>query len=185
MVAFGTYGAGRFVATGDSSPIDDGTGAPGNNLFFGWDDRNGDDARLIINASLWLIGNETPQPPANDNFANGLVVTGSSTSAGGTNVLATKETGEPDHEGNTGGKSVWWNWTAPASGEVVINTNGSNFDTLLGVYTGSSVSTLTPVTPSGGARRPQVPQSSLTFTASAGVFYRIAVVGRDGAAGKI
>jgi hypothetical protein len=185
MVAFGTYGAGRFVATGDSSPIDDGTGAPGNNLFFGWDDRNGDDARLIINASLWLIGNETPQPPANDNFANGLVLTGSSTSAGGTNVLATKETGEPDHEGNTGGKSVWWNWTAPASGEVVINTNGSNFDTLLGVYTGSSVSTLTPVTPSGGARRPQVPQSSLTFTASAGVVYRIAVDGRDGAAGNI
>ena len=29
MVAYGTFGAGKFVATGDSSPIDDGTGAAG------------------------------------------------------------------------------------------------------------------------------------------------------------
>ena len=114
-----------------------------NNLFFGWDDRNGDDARLIINASLWLVASTTPQAPANDNFANSITLTGSSTSAGGSNALATKETGEPNHGGNAGGKSVWWSWTAPAAGNVTINTNGSNFSTLLGVYTGSSVDALT------------------------------------------
>lgn len=184
MVAFGTFGAGKFVAVGDSSPIDDGTGAAGNNLFNGWDDRNGDDARLIINASLWLVASQTPQPPANDQFANSITLSGSSTVAGGTNVLATKENGEPNHGGNPGGKSVWWSWTAPASGDVVVNTNGSNFATLLGVYTGSSVNALTPVVPLG-VRRPEAANSSLTFTATTGVIYRIAVDGVDAASGNI
>ncbi len=184
MVVYGTFGAGKFVATGDSSPIDDGTGAPGNNLFFGWDDRNGDDARLIINASLWLIANEFPQAPANDNFAAAIVLTGNSPTASGTNVLATKEMGEPDHAGNPGGKSVWWNWTAPASGDVTVHTNGSSFSTLLGVYTGSSVGALTPVLPAGAAPR-EVATSSITFAATTGVTYRIAVDGTDGASGNI
>ncbi len=184
MVVYGTYGAGKFVATGDSSPIDDGTGAPGNNLYFGWDDRNGDDARLIINASLWLVASQTPQAPPNDDFANAITLTGANPTAGGTNVLATRETGEPDHGGNPGGKSVWWNWTAPASGDVIISNNGSSFAALLGVYTGSSVDALTPVVPAGAARR-QSPTASLTFAATSGVTYRIAVDGTDGATGNI
>jgi hypothetical protein len=184
MVAFGSFGAGKFVATGDSSPIDDGTGASGNTLFDGWDDRNGDDARLIINASLWLIADQTAQPPANDNFANAVVLTGSDITAGGTNALATKETGEPNHGGNPGGKSVWWNWTAPASGDVTVDTSGSNFATLLGVYTGISVNTLTPVTPNG-AREPKIANSAITFAATAGTIYRIAVDGLDGSSGNI
>jgi hypothetical protein len=185
MVAWGTYGSGKFVAVGDSSPIDDGTGASGNNLFFGWDDRNGDDARLIINASLWLVASTTPQPPVNDNFANSITLTGSSISAGGSNVLATKETGEPNHGGNAGGASAWWNWTAPASGNVTINTNGSSFDTLLGVYTGSSVNALTAVTPSSSPAGTKAVTSSFTFAATGGVTYRIAVDGVSGATGTI
>ncbi len=46
--------------------------------------------------------------PANDDFANAEVLTGTTDSASGTNVDATKETGEPDHDGNTGGASVWY-----------------------------------------------------------------------------
>ncbi len=42
MVAYGTFGAGKFVAIGDSSPADDGTGASGNTLFDGWNDGGGD-----------------------------------------------------------------------------------------------------------------------------------------------
>jgi hypothetical protein len=49
-----TYGTGRVVAIGDSSPADDGTGQPGNNLFFGWTDLSGAHRRLHLNASLWL-----------------------------------------------------------------------------------------------------------------------------------
>ncbi|MDX1993046.1 MAG: zinc-dependent metalloprotease family protein [bacterium] len=35
------------------------------------------------------------------------------------------------------GKSIWLRYTAPASGTVTLTTNGSNFDTVLGVFTGS------------------------------------------------
>ncbi len=47
-----TYGSGRMFFVGDSSPIDDGTGAPGNNLSSNWS--NYSHANLFMNASLWL-----------------------------------------------------------------------------------------------------------------------------------
>lgn len=54
MAAYSTYGTGRVFAISDSSPADDGTGASGNNLFYGWTDAGGDHGRLHMNASLWL-----------------------------------------------------------------------------------------------------------------------------------
>ena len=55
LVAHAHYGQGRVAALGDSSPPDDGTGAPGNNLYNGWSaEANGDHARLLLNATIWL-----------------------------------------------------------------------------------------------------------------------------------
>lgn len=51
-VVYGNYGEGRFVAIGDSSPFDDGTGAPGKNLYNGW--FMYDDSNLAINIVKWL-----------------------------------------------------------------------------------------------------------------------------------
>ena len=86
--------------------------------------------------------------------------------------------------GNSGGKSVWWTWTAPSSGSVQIDTIGSSFDTILGVYTGSSVSSLTTVASdddSGGNYT-----SKVTFNAVAGTVYQIAVDGvQRGGSGNI
>ncbi|MFE7189875.1 hydrolase [Kitasatospora sp. NPDC057595] len=48
------YGTGRVAAWGDSSPADDGTGQPGNNLFNGWNDPAGTNAALALNATAWL-----------------------------------------------------------------------------------------------------------------------------------
>ncbi len=53
-VVYGTYGKGRFVAIGDSSPFDDGKGAPGNHLHDNWDDF--DHPQLAKNVILWLAG---------------------------------------------------------------------------------------------------------------------------------
>jgi hypothetical protein len=55
LALYGTYGSGKFVAVGDSSPIDDGTGDPNDIVFDGWDDSNGNDGRLVTNASMWLL----------------------------------------------------------------------------------------------------------------------------------
>ena len=98
--------------------------------------------------------------------------------------IATVETGEPHHAGLTGGKSVWWKWVAPVSGSVRIHTHGSSFDTVLAVYTGSSVTSLTAVASNnndgsvGGA-------SGVTFRAQKGVEYQIAVDGVAGASGTV
>ncbi len=85
--------------------------------------------------------------PANDNFANAIVLTGTNLSTTGSNVGATPEAGEPVHwpGGSSPTNSVWWKWTAPGTGVVQINTTNSTFDTILAVYTGSAVSSLSVV----------------------------------------
>ena len=53
MCATATYGLGRVVVIGDSSPADDGTGATGDILYPGWTEL-ASHSRLHMNASLWL-----------------------------------------------------------------------------------------------------------------------------------
>lgn len=184
MVAYGSFGAGKFVAIGDSSPADDGTGASGDTLYDGWTAGGGDNGQLIINASLWLAAGQTVNvPPVNDNFATPSVITGATLHVSGSNANGTKEAGEPNHGGDAGGASIWWGWTAPSSGTVVIDTIGSNIDTTLGIYTGSTVNALTTVASdndSGGALA-----SKVSYAVTAGVSYAIAVDGVAGAMGGV
>ena len=52
MCATSTYGTGRVFVVTDSSPMDDGTGNPADNLFPGWTSFS--HSKLFMNASLWL-----------------------------------------------------------------------------------------------------------------------------------
>jgi len=122
--------------------------------------------------------------PPNNNFAAAQVITGNTGSVSGTNVNATKETGEPNHAGNTGGTSVWYQWQAPASGVATFTTAGSNFDTLLAVYTGSNVAALTPLASNDDVASGTL-TSRVTFNAVSGTTYRIAVDGYGGARGSV
>ena len=127
----------------------------------------------------------------NDSLATDAALTQGSTNqtittinALASNQFASKESGEPNHAGNPGGKSVWFEWTAPVAASVSIDTHGSSFDTLLAVYTGTSIAALTEVLSNdndGSANG----NSGLSFVASAGTVYRIAVDGFDGASGNI
>ncbi len=123
--------------------------------------------------------------PANSQFAGRATLSGVSPTASGSNVLATKETGEPHHGGNAGGASVWWTWTAPGNGSVVVSTAGSSFDTLLGVYTGGSVGTLSLVAGNDDDPDRSDLTSKVAFTAASGTAYQIAVDGFDGETGSI
>jgi hypothetical protein len=138
---------------------------------------------LTTTASTVL--NIAPPVSSNDNFANGTVLSGTLVSTTGSNVNATRESGEPNIIGNPGGHSVWWTWTAPASGLVYVDTHGSNFDTLLGVYKGNSVSGLTLVASNDDDPTSFTVTSLLAFNAVAGQTYHIAVDGYNGAAGNI
>jgi sugar lactone lactonase YvrE len=123
-----------------------------------------------------------PGVPANDNFSNAIEITltGNTAQLTGFNTNATKETGEPDHAGNVGGHSVWWKWTAPADGNVKVDTTGSIFDTTLGIYTGSSVSTLTTIASNDDVNPGIIQHSELTFAATGGTTYYLAVDGFNG-----
>jgi hypothetical protein len=119
---------------------------------------------------------------AGDDLATALPISGSTATGHGSNVSFTKETGEPWHAGNPGGKSSWWIWTAPASGPISIDTGGTPFITLLAVYTGNSVSNLTPIASNkdltGGTNQ-------VVFNAISNTTYDIAVDGYNGAFGRI
>ncbi len=125
--------------------------------------------------------------PGNDNFANATTITlsGNSAQLSGTSVGATKEPGEPGHANEPGGHSVWWNWTATSNGTVTVDTAGSNFDTLLGVYTGTLVSALTTVASNDDVDPGVIRTSALTFAATSGTTYYIAVDGWGADSGSV
>jgi hypothetical protein len=129
--------------------------------------------------------NELPHPP-NDNFMNASPLVGSTVSVSDSNVAATLEPGEAPKVANTdGGASVWYSWAAPATGSVTIDTATSNFDTLLGVYTGTTVNALSEVASNDDVATPTDKTSSVTFPATSGTTYRIRVDGFQGAVGTI
>lgn len=124
----------------------------------------------------------------NDNFANAVALAGPTGGSAGSNVGATKESGEPEHKlNNAGGASIWYRWTAPSNMIAVVSTEGSSIDTVLAVYTGSSVNGLSPVVRAddrGTNINVLLDKTSITnFAALAGVTYRIAVDGFSGSAG--
>ncbi|HEY0172750.1 MAG TPA: Ig-like domain-containing protein [Pyrinomonadaceae bacterium] len=126
----------------------------------------------------------TPKP-ANDNFAAAQALPAAT--SGNSMVTtrgATREAGEPYHANNDGGASVWFRWQAPASGSIMFLTETSGFDTLLGVYTGSGVGSLTAVASNDEQDlHAAVHTSRVAFNAVAGTVYYIAVDGfHDGQA---
>jgi hypothetical protein len=120
-------------------------------------------------------------PGGNDLFVNCVALNGVAGTIGGTTTGTGKETLEPNHAGAVGGHSIWYCWTAPDSGTYFFDTVGSRFDTVLAVYTGVLVSTLTPVASDddGGLNG----TSRLSFNAVGGTTYRIAIDGKSGASG--
>jgi hypothetical protein len=121
-------------------------------------------------------------PSPNDNFGNARVIpSGLARSLPGSTIYTSYEDDEPDAvEGLPADASVWFRWTAATTGPVAIDTCLSDFDTLLGVFQGSSLTTLTRVTSNDDASecdtRSTNPYGSRTvIDAVAGHEYRIAV----------
>ena len=123
--------------------------------------------------------------PPNDTFAKATVISGQRCTSAGTNKdAAQKESGEPNHAGYaTATSSIWWKWTAPYKGKVQIDTIGSSIDTVLAVYTGSSVGALTSVAYDDDNGEGFT--SRVDFTAAKGTTYSIAVSGVSGEYGDI
>ena len=110
--------------------------------------------------------------PANDDFDFAEVLTGIYGNVTNNNTGATGEADEPSHAGFFPTASLWYAWTAPQDGEVALDTFGSSglatnvitfpipfppfsisvtnvristTDTILAVYTGNNLATLSQV----------------------------------------
>lgn len=116
--------------------------------------------------------------PANDQLANAVALSGLSGSLSGTNNNATfVDVGEPVSVAAANvTNSVWFQWTAPESGKMLLDTFGSDFDTVLAVYA-DSVDVGNLVAANDNLIPWFVPQSWVTFTAVAGTTYYISVNG--------
>jgi hypothetical protein len=149
------------VATGDAAIFD---AAAGVTYLIAIDGQDGSMGSRSIRLSL------LPRP-ANDDFANATPLSGHNPALIGYNTGASREFGEPLVSDFSQGRSVWWSWTAPASGTVHI---GDAWDFCLGVFVGTNVSELLPIAHGYG---------TVDFYAHQGTTYYIAVTDLYGSEG--
>lgn len=80
-------------------------------------------------------------PPSNDNFADTVVVSKVPAVITGTTVGATMEPNEPNM--NDRSSSVWYEWTAPAAGILVVRiTECTNWTICDVFYSGNALTNL-------------------------------------------
>ncbi len=125
-----------------------------------------------------------PPAPPNDNFAASRLISSGAGWVSGTTRSATREDpGEPDHYTSNpndagdwlGDHTVWYSWKAPDSGSTTIDTCQANIDSILAVYNGAELNNLSRVADNNNDFCGGGWGSKVTFNASAGTTYRIAV----------
>ncbi len=139
-------------------------------------------AAIAVGASLGALAPAALAAPANDTFANRLDL-GDALPVHKTesNVGATREAGEP-MLGSMGsaGHSIWWEWEAPATEWITVSTCQSPIPTVVAVFEGAELATLTRVAEGNYDEGPSCLYNggkTWTFRAEAGHHYEI---GADG-----
>ncbi len=139
----------------------------------------GGGAGLVV-ASLLLLAPAALAAPANDDFANREVLSGSlPIEVGRSNAGATKEAEEFLGSFFVAGHSVWFEWEATSTGWVTVGSCEGEFRPVVGVFTGSAVNALTKVASGNASEGPNCPFSEreFTFKAITGTSYKISVDG--------
>lgn len=108
--------------------------------------------------------------PSNDDFANAQAISGASGSTACSNVSGTTEASEPHVPGDVEA-TIWFEWTAPASGNFTFILEGTDYR-FLGIYTGASLAGLSEEASdfSPGVAGDDL---NLEFTATSGTTYKI------------
>jgi len=155
-------------------------------------------AFAVLIALVVLPGAASAAPPSNDNFDDAATLSAGNPISG-TNLDATSETGEPvPAAGNTVengcstateaphcASTVWYVFHAPDTASYTIATcdEGTDMDTVLGVWTGTDLSSLTAVTANDDGPGSTCAGaggdvgSLVTFNATAGTDYMIQLAG--------
>jgi hypothetical protein len=127
-----------------------------------------------------------PPPPPNDRFASAIAL-GVPGSATADTRGATTESGEPQPTCGAVGKTIWYTLTSATPRSVTITTAGSTYDTILAVYTGSSLATLSQVAcnDQDPSLTPPPGTSKLSLTLTPGQDYFVQVGGVPGVGGTL
>ena len=128
----------------------------------------GTSAASTLSSSVTIAGDSSN----NDFFSQRKVLNNAVSPITDTNVGATYESGEPITYGSTNA-TKWYGFAPATSSLVTIDLSGSTFDTVLGVYTGSSVSQLSLIAKDDDSGDGAT--SKLTFNATAGQSYKIQI----------
>lgn len=139
---------------------------------------------LIPCFGSFLISASAQTVPANDAFENRITLRGSDIVISASSLGATKEAREPNHAGDPGGASIWWLWRPPEAGVAVVTTEGSGYNTLLGIYFGKDLGSLSGVANNDDESTNTV-TSRASFDAEPQRDYVIAVDGKAGASGAV
>ena len=138
--------------------------------------------QAVVNDGGPVCASASPPPPPNDDFANSIAIPeplpymNSELTIG-----ATDEAGEPSPCGSIA-STVWYDFTPTSNETLVADTFGSGYDTVLAVYTGPSLGSLTLV---GCNDQSFGNQSRIVFSATAGTTYHFQVGGYFGAVGNL
>src|SRR4051812_7357648 len=126
---------------------------------------------LLVAVFFGSIGMALAQP-ANNNLANRWVIVAGATTTNGTTVNAGTEANETLPLGSDNGRTVWYEWTAPANGAVSMSAVAGGYRVILAVSTGSAH----PLSLLAAARAAANGSSAtINFTATFGTSYKIMV----------
>jgi len=132
--------------------------------------------------NLFAALQTTDNAPYNDDLEDAHLVRTEVAVVRSQNFHATREPGEPVHE-SLGSNSVWFIYDAFADGLIKVDTAGSDFDTVVSVYTGTTPNNLTRV--GGNDDYQGSATAKAEFMGDAETRYYIAVAGKSGAEGSI
>ena len=110
----------------------------------------------------------------NDFFEGRRVLSGTSGQITDSNSTATREPNEPSTRFGGTFRTRWYAHTATVTGTFTLNLSGSNFDTVVAVYTGGAVNTLTKIGEDDDGVSGTL-QSRLSVSIVAGTEYQIQV----------
>jgi len=189
-IAVGALTAG--TASADQGPDPQPAPPAGQDLTKGSEAGGPTDAQPAKGASGPAAAGLAALGPANDNFSFAQFLPSANNSISGNTTSATAEAGEPSHGDqlrSAASKSIWYSWTAPASGRVLFRTIGSNFDTVMAAYLPGSapgIAGLTQIAANDDlVLDNSTTASQIRFAAVAGQRYFIAVDGFAGASGNV
>ena len=143
-----------------------------------------------IVAALALTACAAGAQPANDYFTNAFALSGNSGTTSGNNTNATLEACEPNaintplYPSDPQTNSVWYKWTAPLSGTVELDTEGSPIEAVLSVWTSTNTNSV-PTMCDGSLVNiaadddSQGAYSQVSFSVVAGTTYYISVASYD------